>query len=196
MKETRRGYTFDTTEYTVEVVVTRDDMTGELMARVNIVKPEGAEEILFTNRYRRPSSGGGKPSGGGGSNPQPGPGTDPSPDPTPENPDTPTPENPENPQPTPDTPALPDPNDPNSPPTVTIEENGVPRTYVKVWDPVNEEFIYIPEEDVPLFGLLPKTGEEERRRRLGVILVMSLAGIGTLMTMEEWRRRKREREIK
>ncbi len=196
VKETRRGYTFDTTEYTVEVVVTRDDMTGELMARVNIVKPEGAEEILFTNRYRRPSSGGGKPSGGGGSNPQPGPGTDPSPDPTPENPDTPTPENPENPQPTPDTPALPDPNDPNSPPTVTIEENGVPRTYVKVWDPVNEEFIYIPEEDVPLFGLLPKTGEEERRRRLGVILVMSLAGIGTLMTMEEWRRRKREREIK
>ncbi len=194
VRENRRGYTFDTTEYIVEVLVTRDDATGELRAQVQIVKPEGADEILFTNRYRRSSGGGGgNPGGGGGGDPQPGPGTDP----TPENPDTPnpdpTPENPENPQPTPDTPAsvLPDPNDPNSPPTVTIEENGVPRTYVKVWDPVNEEFIYIPEEDVPLFGLLPKTGEEDRRRWLGVLLALSLAGIGTL-TMEERRRKKKE----
>ncbi len=188
VRENRRGYTFDTTEYTVEVVVTRDDATGELRAEARIAKPEGADEILFTNRYRRSGGGGGNPGGGGGSDPQPGPGTDPTPDPTPENPDTPTPENP---QPVPDTPVLPDPNDPNSPPTVTIEENGVPRTYVKVWDPVNEEFIYIPEEDVPLFGLLPKTGDEERQRWLRVILALSLAGIGTLTVGERRKRRRR-----
>ncbi len=52
----------------------------------------------------------------------------------------------------PDEPDLPDPNDPESPPTVTITDDDVPRTYVRVWDPQKEEWVYLPEDEVPLAG--------------------------------------------
>lgn len=53
-------------------------------------------------------------------------------------------------------PNLPDPNDPDSPDTITIEEDGVPLTFIKVWDPEIEEFVYIPEDDVPLSNAEPE----------------------------------------
>ena len=51
---------------------------------------------------------------------------------------------------------LPDPNDPDSPDEVTIIEDGVPKTYEKVWDDEEEEWVYIDEDYVPL---VPATGD-------------------------------------
>ena len=84
----------------------------------------------------------------------------PTPTPPPDDPGpTPTPP-PDNPQPTPTLPVfpplyptLPDPNDPNSPDEVTIWEDDVPITYIKVWDPVIDEWVYIPEGDIPKISL-------------------------------------------
>ena len=69
---------------------------------------------------------------------------DPTPDPDPE-PEYPT--------------QLPDPGDPDSPEEITILDDGVPKTYVKVWDPAEEEWVYILEEDVPLMDMVPRTGD-------------------------------------
>lgn len=58
---------------------------------------------------------------------------------------------------------LPDPNDPNSPDRIAIWENGVPKTYAKVWDPEKGIWAYILEEEVPLSRQgLPKTGDKSR----------------------------------
>lgn len=79
-------------------------------------------------------------------------------DPDPEIPEVPEiPEEPENPgYPT----ELPDPNDPDSPDVITIWEDGVPRTYVKVWNPDLMQWVYIPDEDAPLAGYSPRTGDD------------------------------------
>lgn len=45
---------------------------------------------------------------------------------------------------------LPDPNTPGAPDTSTILEDGVPVTYIKVWDPGIEEWAYVPDENIPL----------------------------------------------
>ncbi len=79
----------------------------------------------------------------------------------------------------PELPELPDPNDPDSPDRVIIVEEGVPKTYVKMWDPEQQMFVYIPEEDVPLFGL-PKMGV---RGRDALCRVMWLAILGIVA---EW----------
>ncbi len=44
----------------------------------------------------------------------------------------------------------PDPNEPDSPEEITIMEEDVPQTYIKTWDPENEEYVYLPEEPIPL----------------------------------------------
>lgn len=63
------------------------------------------------------------------------------------------PEDPKDPPKDPETPPdLPDPNDPESPPTITITDDDVPRTYVRVWDSEKEEWVYLPEDEVPLAG--------------------------------------------
>ena len=94
----------------------------------------------------------------------------------PENP----PENPENPgYPT----ELPDPNDPDSPDEITIWEDGVPKTYIKVWDPENEEWIYVPENEVPLWG--PRTGDTSLRELWTVLSVLSLSGLAALKFMKK-----------
>ena len=75
---------------------------------------------------------------------------------------------------------LPDPNDPDSPDRITILENGVPRTYVKVWDPDILQWIYIPEEEVPLWGSVPATGDESGFGFLTVLAVGSMCGLAWL----------------
>ena len=79
-------------------------------------------------------------------------------------------------------PELPDPNEPDSPDTVTILEDDVPTTYVKVPDPENEEeFVYIPEDDVPLFGFeIPETGDSGRTVLWAALSAVSLTGIVVL----------------
>ena len=49
----------------------------------------------------------------------------------------------------------PDPNEPDSPDEITIVEEDVPQTYIKTWDPENEEYVYIPEEPTPLAPITP-----------------------------------------
>lgn len=111
--------------------------------------------------------------------PQPDPGPEPDddhhrdPDPDPE----PEPEIIPEPEPEPDLPTeLPDPNDPDSPEKITIMEDGVPRTYVKVWDPRIDEWVYIPEEEVPLWGF-PATGDNSDSILWIILSAASFAGI-------------------
>ncbi|MDE7010555.1 MAG: LPXTG cell wall anchor domain-containing protein [Oscillospiraceae bacterium] len=100
------------------------------------------------------------------------------------------PEEPEKPE-EPEEPELPDPNDPDSPETVTIVEDDVPKTYVKVWDPETEQFMYIPEDEVPLFGFeTPETGDNSQRMILAGLCALSLSGIAGLIVTK--RRNKKE----
>ena len=77
---------------------------------------------------------------------------------------------------------LPNPNEPDSPDTVTILEDDVPTTYVKVPDPENEEeFIYIPEDEIPLQGFeIPETGDNGQTILWAVLSAASLTGIVAL----------------
>ena len=75
---------------------------------------------------------------------------------------------------------LPDPNDPDSPDTVTIVENGVPKTYRKVWDPEKQEFVYILDEEVPLDRMLPKTGDTTRGSAAGVLWIVMWVAVAVL----------------
>ena len=141
-------------------------------------------------------------SGGGGSdNPTPKDPEEPEEPAEPEEPTTPeepgTPEEPTVPE-EPNTPSepgttekpglpteLPDPNDPSSPDEITIEENGVPKTYVKVWDPIPGEYVYIPEDEIPL-GEAPKTGDTAPTAVFAVLLLAAAGGFAIT-------RRKRSR---
>lgn len=98
----------------------------------------------------------------------------------PEDPDDPKnpPEKPENPPEKPE--KLPDPNDPDSPDEITIWEDGVPKTYVKVWDPEKGEWTYIPEEEVPKWKGEPQTGDGSRTALWAVLAAASLCGLAVL----------------
>lgn len=84
----------------------------------------------------------------------------------------------ETPTPTP-TPTLPDPSDPGSPEEVTIIEDGVPKTYKKLWDPVTEEWDYILEDEVPL-GTVPRTGDSTSPLLLLCAMAFSVTGLVAL----------------
>lgn len=85
------------------------------------------------------------------------------------------------PVPEPDTPVLPDPNLPGSPERITIMDGGVPKTYIKVWNPTTEEYVYLEEDDVPLTGLndpsLPKTSDNTNFFLWISLVSASLGGI-------------------
>lgn len=137
---------------------------------------ETGNQIIILKYYRRVNSGGGRPGSGSDSGTEPGP--EPT-EPTPETPANPVPETP--PEPTPEQPSLPDPNAPDSPDRVTITEDGVPTTYVKVWDPETGEYIYLPEGEVPLWGLfLPKTGDMSKSPLWALLAMGSLGILWTL----------------
>lgn len=127
------------------------------------IRGEGVKEPEIPETPEQPDP----PGGGGG-----GGGHDPDPTPPPVEPEI--PEEPELPT------ELPDPNDPDSPDRITILENGVPRTYVKVWDPDILQWIYIPEEEVPLWGSVPATGDESGFGFLTVLAVGSMCGLAWL----------------
>ena len=134
---------------------------GDEIIILRYIRGDGVE-IPETPEEPDPPGGGG---GGGG-------GHDPDPTPPPVEPEI--PEEPELPT------ELPDPNDPNSPDRITILENGVPRTYVKVWDPDILQWIYIPEEEVPMWGSVPGTGDESGLGFLVVLAVGSMCGLAWL----------------
>lgn len=79
----------------------------------------------------------------------------------------------------PTNPQLPDPNDPDSPEEITIEEDGVPKTYIKVWDPEEEEFIYILDDEVPLANRnSPQTGVDGQDGTALMALMATAFGVG------------------
>lgn len=97
-------------------------------------------------------------------------------------PETPTPENPGDDNPGGDEPDLPNPNDPESPDEVTIVDEGVPLTYVKVYEPETEEYVYLPEDEIPLSYMdIPRTGDESGTGWLALLSVLSLLGLAFLI---------------
>ncbi len=72
---------------------------------------------------------------------------------------------------------LPDPNDPDSPDRITIWEDGVPKTYIRIWDPDNEEYVYILDEDPPL---APMTGDESQSALWMALMLGSLTALCAL----------------
>lgn len=76
---------------------------------------------------------------------------------------------------------LPDPNDPDSPDVITIFDGDVPLTFVKVWDPEIGEFVYIPEDEVPLGDMTsPQTGDEGSGL-MGLAVIAAAAGAAVLL---------------
>lgn len=88
---------------------------------------------------------------------------------------------------------LPDPNAPGSPDSITIMEDDVPRTYIKVWDPETEEFVYLPEDEVPLASMLPQTGDSFKKDVWRITFILSLLSTTVLLCLKVLEsRRKRE----
>lgn len=170
-----------------------------------VTATENDEEIIILRYYRgdvdqpeTPPDKPDKPSGGGGT---PTPPKDPEIPAIPEKPTEPepptepeSPGGPDDPKPPTDPSrptTLPDPNQPGSPNQVTIWENGVPTTYVKLWDPEKEKWVYIPETEVPTTGKgtpttttiprisrVPKTGDGGGP--WGALIAAALSGFGAL----------------
>lgn len=91
-------------------------------------------------------------------------------------------------------PELPDPNDPDSPEVITIEEEGVPKTYVKVWNPETEEWEYIDEEEVPLWSAVPETGEGSDPIFWAALAAISLGSLSALILPRKKRGDRRVRK--
>lgn len=98
----------------------------------------------------------------------------------------------------PDTPRIyypgetPNPNEPDSPDEILIMEDDVPQSYIKTWDPENEEYVYLPEEPTPLAPMeqtpiplarldtTPKTNDPTRPWFWLSLCIASVLGIGLL----------------
>ena len=150
--------TYSVSSYMTGVTATSDE--DEIII-LRYIRGEGVEE---PEQPTPPET----PSGGGGSNPPP---EDPE---IPEIPDLPT--------------ELPDPNDPDSPDRITILEDGVPKTYVKVWDFDNQEWIYIPEEEVPLWKTSPQTADGNIP---GFWFVLAAGSAGGIILLRSTSKKKR-----
>lgn len=86
--------------------------------------------------------------------------------------------------------ALPDPNEQDSPDKITIiDDEGVPKTYIKVADPDGDEdeFVYILDDGVPLGA--PETADTSSILLWGGLCLTSMQGIVAL-----WPRKKRKDE--
>ncbi len=106
------------------------------------------------------------------------------PEPPVETPKEPQEEQPEEPQeeyPT----ELPDPNDPDSPDVITILEEGVPKTYKKIWDPETEEWMYILDDEIPLANMdfpleTPATSDDSRTGLWLLLNGLSFSGLAAI----------------
>ena len=84
---------------------------------------------------------------------------------------------------------LPDPNDPNSPDEITIWEDGVPTTYRKVWDPETEQWVYLPEDEIPLDNG-PRTGDSSKTALWALLCAGSLGAAGFLLADSARKKKK------
>lgn len=80
----------------------------------------------------------------------------------------------------------PDPNDPDTPDTITIWDEDTPTSYIKVWDPEEEEWVWIEDDEVALGSIevekptVPKTGDESAVGVWTLLLAISLVGMISL----------------
>lgn len=84
---------------------------------------------------------------------------------------------------------LPDPNSPDAPDRFTIWDGDVPKSYVRVWNPETEEFMWIPEDEIPLASALPKTGHRGNGIGWVCMSILSLMGMGVLIY---WKKREHD----
>ncbi len=159
--------------------------------------PEG-DQVIILRYYREGVEPPPGPSPGPGPSPDPRPEPEPGDNSEPEEPDTEQPEEPkvtepeepkvtepEEPQvetpveePEQQKPELPNPNDQGSPNKIIFEG----KTYVKVWDEELEEWVYLPEEEVPLSGQeVPQTGDESKLWLWGLLSLAALAGLAFVL---------------
>ncbi len=125
------------TTYTVtETQANADGYTTTANGANGTIADGTTAAVSFVND--RPSPG--RPGGGGGG------GRRPTPDTEINEPDTPRVYYPGD---------TPNPNEPDSPDEILIMEDDVPQSYIKTWDPENEEFVYLPEEPIPLAPMTP-----------------------------------------
>ena len=100
---------------------------------------------------------------------------------TPEEPQEEQPEEPQEEYPT----ELPDPNDPDSPDVITILEEGVPKTYKKIWDPETEAWMYILDDEIPLANMdfpleTPATSDDSRTGLWLLLNGLSFSGLAAI----------------
>ncbi len=178
-----RTYVYDNSVYGYVTGDTADDRPtiqdpGDTLYRAEprmewVKATENGDQIIILKYYRQTSGSGGGGSDPGSDDPEDHTtrSTEPATETTPESGTDPATET----LPDPERPELPDPNAPDSPDTVTIMEDGVPVTYVKVWDPETGQYRYIPENELPLWGIfLPKTGDTSRSSLWGLLTISSL----------------------
>ncbi len=91
---------------------------------------------------------------------------------------------------------LPDPNDPESPDKITIWDDDIPTTYVKWWDPEAEEWVYIPENEIPLMNMEPDPEPTVPATGDGILfwLLASGASLTGLTVVRNLRRKEDEEE--
>ena len=65
---------------------------------------------------------------------------------------------------------------------IIIEEDGVPKVYKKVWDPEQEEYVYILDEDVPLVTS-PRTGVTGNGSSAALPAAAAVLGLGGLAAL-------------
>ncbi len=179
--------------------VVAKDSAGKDRMTVTAMRPDGSEivdgdAIEFANFWIEtpPSSGDGDGNGGGG-------GDEPTPPPP-----TPTPPSEKPPIiPSDDTGngtvveiieekievpifALPDAQLPDMPEQITLFENGVPRGYVRVWNPDTQQWEWIPEDEVPLGTIgLPKAGDDSHPMLWLALFFGSIGGIVILIILRK-----------
>ena len=149
-----RGFTYDTAEHKLTVTVTKN-AAGLLEAAA---KYDGEDSLTITNKYKKPSSG-----GGGTVTPDPKPTPDPD---KPTDPDQPS--NPDKPS-QPDKPVpphypidkAPDPNKPDAPDTIIIDDGEIPKGEFHIKENPDGTFEYVDEDDVPLSEWLEEIEDED-----------------------------------
>lgn len=69
------------------------------------------------------------------------------------------------------------------------DSNDVPRTYVRVWDPQKEEWVYLPEDEVPLAGRTSAKTADGMAPVLWMFMTgLSVAGGGSIPLRQEEKR--------
>ena len=89
-------------------------------------------------------------------------------------------------------PELPDPNEAESPDTVVITDEDVPLSYSKIWEPEEEEYTYILDEEPPLANRTsPQTGVSGTDSTAALALAAAALCVGGVAALVKGKRYSR-----